>query len=243
MFESSQSTEKLDAALAKAQSGFKVARKDQSNPFYKSKYANLLSVWDACRDALHENQISVTQWPIHSSDQMVHLVTRIAHQGEWIKATFSMPVTKQDPQGYKSAVTYLRRTCLEAALGIVDDDDDGNAASSSVDNSHEYVSPPAPNYEEENNYGQNQFSGPPLQSNPAEAMFGIQQVETASDWVIPFGKFKNRKIGEITRQELTGYIGYLHAEAAKTGKPPEGSAKMLIDKAQAMWAQSHLKGL
>lgn len=130
MIETSADTTKLDAALAKAQGEIEAASKDKTNPAFKSRYADLTAVWGACRPALAKHGISVTQWPVHAEDGRLHIVTRIAHGGEWIKAHFSLPVTKQDPQGYGSATTYAKRFCLAAALGVVaDEDDDGNAAS------------------------------------------------------------------------------------------------------------------
>jgi len=130
MIETSPDTAKLDAALAKAQGEIEAASKDKTNPAFKSRYADLTAVWGACRPALAKHGISVTQWPVHAEDGRLHIITRIAHNGEWIKAHFSIPVTKQDPQGYGSATTYAKRFALAAALGVVaDEDDDGNAAS------------------------------------------------------------------------------------------------------------------
>ena len=40
-----------------------------------------------------------------------------------------VPASKQDPQGYGSALTYARRYSLMTACGIAPEDDDGNAAS------------------------------------------------------------------------------------------------------------------
>lgn len=130
MFETSPTTDKLDAAMAKAQGEIEAASKDKTNPAFRSKYADLTSVWAAIRPALTKNGISVTQWPVHSEDGRVHLVTRVAHAGEWIRCDFSLPTLKNDAHGHGSAVTYLRRFALSAAIGVVaDDDDDGNAAS------------------------------------------------------------------------------------------------------------------
>lgn len=130
MIETSQTTAKLDAALAKAQGEIEAASKDKVNPAFRSKYADLTSVWAAIRPALSKHGISITQWPVHSEDGRLHIVTRVAHDGEWIKAHFSIPVVKQDPHGYGSATTYAKRFSLAAAIGVVaDDDDDGNAAS------------------------------------------------------------------------------------------------------------------
>lgn len=130
MIETSTETTKLDAALAKAQGEIEAASKDATNPAFKSRYADITAVWSACRPALAKHGISVTQWPVHAEDGRLHIITRLAHGGEWIKSHFSIPVTKQDPQGYGSAITYAKRYTLAAALGVVaDDDDDGNAAS------------------------------------------------------------------------------------------------------------------
>lgn len=140
MIETSADTAKLDAALAKAQGEIEAASKDGTNPAFKSRYADLTAIWTACRPALSKHGISVTQWPVHGEDGRLHIVTRIAHAGEWIKAHFSIPVTKQDPQGYGSATTYAKRYTLAAALGVVaDEDDDGNAASG-----RHYSQPAAP---------------------------------------------------------------------------------------------------
>jgi hypothetical protein len=51
----------LASALAKAQAMMKPALKDSTNPHFKSKYADLTSIWEACRDALTKNGLSVAQ--------------------------------------------------------------------------------------------------------------------------------------------------------------------------------------
>lgn len=139
MFETSVETEKLDTALAKAQAEIKSAAKDANNPAFKSKYADLASIFNACHEALAKHGVSVTQWPLHSTDGRLHLVTRLAFAGQWFRAEFSMPLAKQDAHGYGSATTYARRYSLAAAVGVVaDEDDDGNGASGRG----EYRSPP-----------------------------------------------------------------------------------------------------
>lgn len=129
MFQTSESTAKLDEAMAKAQAEIHSASKDKVNPAYRSKYADLTSIWDACRTALTKHGIAVTQWPLHSDDSRLHILTRLACSGEWMQAHFSIPVGKQDAHGYGSATTYAKRFALAAAVGVVaDEDDDGNAA-------------------------------------------------------------------------------------------------------------------
>lgn len=129
MFQTSESTAKLDAALAKAQGEIEAAAKDKVNPAFRSKYADLTAVWAAIRPALSKHGIAVTQWPSHSEDNRLHLITRLAHDGEWMRCEFSIPVDKSNSHGYGSAVTYAKRFSLAAAVGVVaDEDDDGNAA-------------------------------------------------------------------------------------------------------------------
>ena len=131
MIETSADTAKLDTALAKAQGEFPAAIKDSNNPAFKTKYADLSAIMEAIRPALAKHGLSLTQWPVHSEDNRVHMVTRIAHAGEWIRGTFSMPCDKQNAHGYGSIITYLRRYCAGSCLGVITDlDDDGNAASS-----------------------------------------------------------------------------------------------------------------
>ena len=129
MFTTSSTTAQLDAALAKAQGEIEGAIKDKMNPHFRSMYADLASIWAACRPALAKHGISVTQWPIHSDDGKLHLITRVSHCGEWLQSSFSIPVTKQDAHGFGSAITYTKRFALAAALGIASEDDDGNEAS------------------------------------------------------------------------------------------------------------------
>lgn len=121
----------LATAMAKAQSQIKTALKDSKNPHFKSSYADLTSVWDACREALTKNGFSVIQRTDFDANGEVWLETMLLHaSGEHIASRYPLRPAKQDPQGYGSAITYARRYCLAAIVGVVaDEDDDGNAAS------------------------------------------------------------------------------------------------------------------
>jgi hypothetical protein len=127
----SESIANLAKALSIVQGKLTHAKKDSANPFFKSKYADLESVWDACRELLSTNGLSVMQFPGEFIDGCMALTTVLAHSsGEWIKQTMEVPVTKPDAQGAGSAITYMRRYALAAVVGVVQADDDGNAASS-----------------------------------------------------------------------------------------------------------------
>ena len=121
----------LATAMAKAQGQIKTALKDSKNPHFKSSYADLTSVWDACREALTKNGFSVIQRTDFDAGGEVWLETMLLHaSGEHVSSRYPLRPLKQDPQGYGSAITYARRYCLAAIVGVVaDEDDDGNAAS------------------------------------------------------------------------------------------------------------------
>jgi hypothetical protein len=127
----SESIANLADALSTVQGKLTYAVKDSANPFFKSKYADLESVWDACRSLLAENGLCVMQFPGEFIDGCMSLTTIISHgSGEWIGQEMSVPVQKTDPQGCGSALSYMRRYALAAVVGVVQADDDGNAASS-----------------------------------------------------------------------------------------------------------------
>lgn len=125
---------KLALALSKAQGTLKNAVKDASNPAFKrdgkeSTYADLASVWDACRAALTANEIAVIQ-QVQGGPDTVTVSTVLAHSsGESISCSVTGKPTKNDVQGIGSTITYLRRYSLAAMVGVAPEDDDGNAAS------------------------------------------------------------------------------------------------------------------
>jgi len=125
----SESIKELATALSKVQGQLTFAKKDSANPFFKSTYADLESVWDSCREALAKNGLAVIQMPGNFFEGRMWLITRLVHSsGEWIEQEMSVPVNKPDAQGAGSALTYMRRYALAAFVGIVQADDDGNAA-------------------------------------------------------------------------------------------------------------------
>src|SRR3972149_2332862 len=132
MMQTSEQVNELAAALAKAQGQIKGAVKDAENPHFRSKYADLASVWDACRSALSQHGLSVIQAPrgvVSEIGWCVEVETRLLHaSGQWMGDTITVPVGKPDAQGLGSALTYARRYALASFVGIAPEDDDGNAA-------------------------------------------------------------------------------------------------------------------
>ena len=124
----SDSIKSIAVALLAAQKSITFASKDATNPHFKSKYADLPSVIDAVKVPLNEQGITFLQSCTPSDDGKLHLTTRLLHvSGEWIEDTAVCPLPKQDPQGYGSAITYLRRYSLASLAGLYQADDDGES--------------------------------------------------------------------------------------------------------------------
>jgi hypothetical protein len=126
----SDQLDKLAPALAKAQTEMGGAVKDSNNPFFKSKYADLTSVWKACKEALHVNGLSVIQSPVNAEDGRIGVVTMLLHtSGQFVSGEYTLGVKKDnDPQADGSSITYARRYALAAFVGVCPVDDDGEAA-------------------------------------------------------------------------------------------------------------------
>ena len=128
----SESIKEISAALVKAQREIKAALKDSTNPHFRSKYADLSSVVDAVKGPLLKYDIAFLQG-VQDAEGGVAIETVLLHSsGEWISSTLRLPATKQDAQGYGSAITYGRRYGLQAMCGVPAEDDDGNAASAAT---------------------------------------------------------------------------------------------------------------
>jgi len=130
--EKSESIKELAVALAKAQGAMETAKKQNTNFHFKNRYADLTSVWDACREPLTSNGLSIVQSPRtswHEGHCVVEVMTMMLHvSGEWMSDVLAVPVSKPDAQGIGSATTYARRYALSGFAGVTADDDDGNAA-------------------------------------------------------------------------------------------------------------------
>jgi hypothetical protein len=122
--------QKLATALVKAQKAFGPALKSSTNPHFKSRYADLAACVEAVIQGLNDNGIALIQ-KCYDCANGVMVETMFVHEsGEMLECgILHVPASKQDPQGYGSALTYARRYSLMAACGIAPEDDDGNAGS------------------------------------------------------------------------------------------------------------------
>lgn len=129
-YESSELGE-LFTALAKAQMEIETAKPETSNPYFKSKYADLASVVKASRKYLAKNGLCVVQRIVPNGNGIQYLCSRLCHSsGQWMESRMAIMPPKNDIQTIGSYITYLRRYTYAAIVGVVasEEDDDGNSA-------------------------------------------------------------------------------------------------------------------
>lgn len=120
----------IASAFVKAKREFSPALKTSANQHFKSRYADLGTCLDAVNEALLNHGIAVYQETSEDASGVTVETVFLHESGESLRGgKLHVPASKQDPQGYGSALTYCRRYSLMAACGIAAEDDDGNAAS------------------------------------------------------------------------------------------------------------------
>jgi len=120
----------IASALVRAQRGFAPALKTSTNPHFRSKYVDLSGCIEAVIDSLNNAGIALVQRTSEDSTGVTVETVFVHESGEMMECgKLHVPASKQDAQGYGSALTYARRYSLMAAAGIAPEDDDGNAAS------------------------------------------------------------------------------------------------------------------
>jgi len=215
----SEQINELAAALSKAQAKVKGAVKDSANPFFKSSYADLQSVWDAVREALTANGLAVTQTTATGQSGGLELVTTLMHaSGQWIEGRFPILALKNEPQALGSATSYARRYSLAAMVGVYQTDDDAEQAQ---------ARPTAP-----------------LSAGGARPLASVKPVATATtepkqgalitaaekpvgtgkgapfDLVLQKGPHAGKAIQDLTREEATAYFNEISAELAAVNRSP-----------------------
>jgi hypothetical protein len=123
----------ISKAILAAQMEMGNATKGSSNPFFKSKYADLNAIREACIPALHKHGISCLQPTVHIDGKNFIKTILLHESGETFEGLTEIIYSKiNDAQAQGSGITYARRYGLQSLLNIGADDDDGNKASMPV---------------------------------------------------------------------------------------------------------------
>jgi hypothetical protein len=119
----------IATALLKAQSEMSNPKKGATNPFFKSKYADLNSIREAVIPILNANGVSVLQ-PIIHIDGKNFVKTILLHEsGENLESLTEIIYNKiNDAQAQGSGISYARRYSLQSFVCVGADDDDGQKA-------------------------------------------------------------------------------------------------------------------
>jgi hypothetical protein len=215
--ERSEHLNELAAALCRAQAEMDDAEKVKANPAFRSKYADLGAVWDAAKPALTKHGLSVAQFCEPGPDGTLMLTTMLLHaSGQFISGTAMLPLAKQDPQGYGSALTYARRYGLAAMVGVCPEDDDGNAASHRQERPQQRQEAPQ------------RPAAPARSANPPQAPPRAQQAVQAGEtrksiWAASGGESAGDRAAQADELELEspggGQCSECHAPANKPHSP------------------------
>lgn len=205
---SSTGIKELTKALCAVQAKLKGAKRETENPFFKSNYADLQSIWDACRDLLTANGFAVIQTTGVTANGGCVLTTTLAHvSGESVSGHYPIITPKQDPQGIGAAITYARRYALAAIVGVYQADDDGESA---MDRNA------APARSAVSRSGQ----------EPAPASYG----DPHEDVVLKFGKHSGKSLGDVDLD----YLEYLLRGDLEKSKPELAkSVKIVVENRKA----------
>lgn len=187
----------LIAAMNAAQQAMKPALKDRENPFFHSRYADLGTVWESL-SPFRDHGIVFTQSPMNSPDGYIVLDTQLTHlSGQWMRSRLKMRVSKDDPQGAGSALTYARRYALGCMTGLVtENDDDGNLASG----------PPTTRNFADIHPAQHAAIQEKLKSAPHS--MPVRSSVAADAWVVPIGRQKGQPVTDQSDDNLQWCLGY-----------------------------------
>lgn len=124
----SDSFQKVSAAISNVQQSLEILQKESTANAgsYKYSYTGMPRMWMALKPLLKANGLTVIQSPIsHDGNTMGDFMsTTVLHEGgEWVEYVMRLVVTRDDPQGFGSAITYAERYMIKSIFKIVTDDD------------------------------------------------------------------------------------------------------------------------
>jgi hypothetical protein len=232
----SESIKELAAALAKAQAKIKGAVKDSANPFFKSSYADLQSVWDAIREPLSSNNLAVIQTTETNAAGQLELITTLAHSsGEWIDSRFPILAAKMDSQSVGSAVSYARRYSLASVVGVYQVDDDGEqAVARTAAPSRAAVARPQAQQAEATVSNKYTIAAPGTkvrltsETQPQAEIAGIIDSELSKgtgslgapfDLVLSKGPHAGKQIQDLSGEEAVAALGWIEGELKALNRP------------------------
>jgi len=110
--------------LLSAQKKIGKIAKDKTNPFFKSKYADINAILDMVKPALNEEGLVLLQSLSHIDGKPA--IMTIIQDEEGIEMSLTPLPENTDPQKMGSIITYFRRYALQSMLALQAEDNDAN---------------------------------------------------------------------------------------------------------------------
>lgn len=111
-------------------------KKTSSNPYFKSRYADLSEVLDCLSEPLEMSKLAISQHP-SVNGSVLNIETLVIHEsGEWMSSVISCEINKvqnkngqieTDPQKIGSLISYLRRYSIASIFCLAQEDDDAES--------------------------------------------------------------------------------------------------------------------
>lgn len=121
----------LSVKIAKVISEVQKVRKDKTNPFYKSNYANIESILGQIKPILEKNNLYISQPIINNS---LHTFIMDLEGNKYPdydpEKTEGINITHSDPQKKGAEITFYRRYSIVSILSLEQEDDDANSVTS-----------------------------------------------------------------------------------------------------------------
>lgn len=122
-----QETSPLKAAICEFKKKGITIKKEDSNPFFKSKYASLPTILDAVETEAAKCGLVIIS-ALKSIEGAFILETVLEHKDSDESRVSVFPVFGSKPQEIGSSITYARRYNIQSLLNLAAEDDDGNEA-------------------------------------------------------------------------------------------------------------------
>lgn len=126
------SKQKFHAALLKLHGDIEAFTKDESNPFFKSKYVPLPKMIRTLKPLMQKHGFILSQpTEVTNSQNGIENVvfSTLIHAETGLSDTAKIALPRiDDMQKLGGAITYARRYTLSSLLGLEENDDDGNTA-------------------------------------------------------------------------------------------------------------------
>lgn len=220
----SSEIDKLAAALAKAQAGFKPVGVDRKvsiptrdGKTYSYDYATLSAIWEVIRKPLSDNGLSISQ-PIIGDE----LQTILMHEsGQFIISTISLP-SGGDIKNFGANISYVRRYALAPLVGVaVGEEDDESVATGSVDLKSSKSKPESPKPTNGNGHKLTRPMSPEQIKNAA-AVKAAKATGPASDTQLDYADSSLSKAvndDDAKHHAITEYLfGFTSLKNATTGQ-------------------------